>query len=58
MRIRLSLELRVGRDRDEREVPQFEHRDIDTLVENQGHPRYVGFAPEEVEPWEDRGVRR
>lgn len=54
MRIRLSLELRVGRDRREPEVPQFEHRDVEALVENTGHPRYVGFVPEEPEPWEDR----
>lgn len=45
MRIRIALTLdfdRAGPD----EPEQHEHRDNDTLVENAGHPRMVGFTRE------------
>lgn len=57
VRIRLALELRIERrlpPTPEREQ-QFEHRDNDgTLVENIGHPRYVGFTAEPTHPEEHR----
>lgn len=56
MRIRLVLELRIEGRRPSIPEPeqQFEHRDNDSLVENTGHPRYVGFRPDPIDPEERR----
>lgn len=54
MKIRLAIELRLQREpKPEPSELIFEHRDTDSLVENAGAPRYIGFQREDELDLED-----
>ncbi|WP_290809199.1 hypothetical protein [Herbiconiux sp.] len=54
MRLRLALTISLTRSpRNNPEPPQFEHRDVDSMVIHEDQPKFIGFRRVEEEPGDE-----